>query len=200
MILYGAGGHAKVIQSCLEACGVTLSGLFDDDPSVRSFGEMKVLGTYNRDLLRNEDIIISVGDNRIRKKLAEKVEHGFGIVVHPSSITDKTVIIGKGSFLFHNAVIQRDVTIGRHVIINTSASVDHDCSLKDFVHIAPNATLCGVVEIGEGSIIGAGSVVHPGIKIGKWCTIGAGAAVFRDVPDNSVVIGNPGKILKKNRK
>jgi len=94
-------------------------------------------------------------------------------------------------------VVNIDSRIGRHVITSTTASIDHDCYIRDFSHIAPKATLCGNVEIGYGTLVGAGSIIHPGIKIGEWCTIGIGTTVMRDVPDFSVVIGNPGRILKK---
>lgn len=68
--------------------------------------------------------------------------------------------------------------------------------LGDFVHISPNAALSENVEIGEGSHIGVGASVIQGVKIGKWCTVGAGAAIINDVPDYSVVVGVPGRIIK----
>ena len=89
--------------------------------------------------------------------------------------------------------IEADTLIGKHCIINTFSSINHECRIGDFVHISPNATLCGGVEVGEGSWIGAGAVVIQGIKIGKNCMIGAGAVVIRDVPDGTTVAGNPAK-------
>jgi len=70
--------------------------------------------------------------------------------------------------------------------------------IEDFVHISPNSALAGGVEIGEGSQIGIGASVIQGIKVGKWCVIGAGAVIINDIPDYSVVVGNPGRIIKKN--
>ena len=74
--------------------------------------------------------------------------------------------------------------------------MEHDCIVSDFVHIAPKATLCGNVRIGEGTHVGAGSTIIQGIKVGKWATIGAGAVVINDVPDYAIVVGVPGKIVK----
>jgi acetyltransferase-like isoleucine patch superfamily enzyme len=47
------------------------------------------------------------------------------------------------------------------------------------------------VEIGDFTMVGAGSVILPGLNIGKNCIVGAGAIVTKNIPDNTVVIGNP---------
>jgi sugar O-acyltransferase (sialic acid O-acetyltransferase NeuD family) len=95
------------------------------------------------------------------------------------------------------AIIQASSVVGKHCIINTGASVDHDCNIADFVHISPHATLCGDVTVGEGSWIAAGATIIPGVKIGKWCVIGAGSVVTKDIPDYSLAAGNRCKIIKK---
>ena len=95
------------------------------------------------------------------------------------------------------AIVQSCVQVGKHSIINTGASVDHDCVLGDFVHVSPHATLCGNVSVGEGTWIGAGAVVIPGICIGKNCIIGAGSVVVKDLPDGVKAYGNPCKIVEE---
>ena len=94
------------------------------------------------------------------------------------------------------AIIQSCANIGKHCIINTGASIDHDCQIEDFVHISPGSVLCGNVTIGEGSWIGAGSTIIPGVKIGKWSIIGAGSIVTKDIPDKVLAYGNNCKIIK----
>ena len=59
------------------------------------------------------------------------------------------------------------------------------------MHIAPGATLCGCVNIGDYTMIGAGAVILPRLSIGKDCVVGAGAVVTKDIPNNTVVTGNP---------
>ncbi|WP_291857863.1 acetyltransferase [Marinilabilia sp.] len=194
-ILYGGSGHAKVIAECIKANEGCVVGIFDDNPNLDCFGEIPFFGTYNPENHTNP-MIVSIGDNKIRKKIVEKVKKEFGRIQHPSACVSPSVKIGEGTVVFHNSIIQVDSLIGRHVIINSGASVDHECEVGDFVHISPHATLCGNVKVAEGTQIGAGAVILPGITIGHGATIGAGAVIIRDVPDFAIVVGNPGRIIR----
>lgn len=199
MYLFGASGHAKVIMDILLSQGIKTTAFYDEDDSKKELWNIPVIGKpadFNND---GTDCIISIGNNTLRKKVAEQISHAnFGKAIHVSCVLGSNITINEGSVLMPASVINADSSIGKHVIINTAAGVDHDCKIGDFVHIAPNASLCGGVEVGEGTLIGAGATVIPLIKIGKWCTIGAGAVVTSDVPDHSVVVGNPARIIKRN--
>jgi len=199
MYLYGASGHAKVIIDSLKASGKQVSGLFDDNPDVKQLLEYSVFGPFDQIRLGDEELIISVGLNDIRKKIVERlpVNIRYGNAIHPSAIISEYVFLGVGNVVMQGAIVQSSVSIGNHCIINTAATVDHDCIIEDFVHISPNATLCGAVSVGEGSQVGAGAVVIPGIKIGKWSLVAAGAVVIKDVPDNVLVLGNPASVVKR---
>lgn len=199
MYLYGASGHAKVIIDSLKASGIPVSGLFDDNPDVKILLDYTVFGSFDREQLGSEELIISIGINKIRKKITEKLPSDihYGRAIHPSAIISEYASIDKGTVVMQGAVIQSSVKIGKHCIINTTASVDHDCVIEDFTHISPNATLCGAVSVGEGCQVGAGAVVIPGIRIGKWSLVAAGAVVMKDVPDNVLVLGNPARVVKK---
>ena len=196
MLLYGASGHGKVIIDCLESQGLEIIGIFDDDANKVELLNYQVIGKYNAEMFSNEKLIISIGDNQIRKKVSEIIKHKFGSAIHISSTVSKHVEIGEGTVVFHKAVLQSSTKVGKHVIINTAASIDHDCVIDNFAHISPNATLCGNVKIGEGTHIGAGAVIIPNRTIGKWCLIGAGTVVTKDVADYSVVVGNPARKIK----
>lgn len=193
VFLYGASGHAKVIIDILEAQGKNVSGFIDDNQSLNNFRGLRVY----HDAKDIRPILISIGDNKTRKIVADKLtETSFEIAIHPSAIISQRSYIGYGTVVAQGAVIQADTVVGKHCIINTGATLDHDCKIQDFVHISPNATLCGNVNIGEGSWIGAGVTIIPGVKIGNWSRIGAGAVVLKDVSDNAVVAGVPAKLLK----
>ncbi|WP_079242916.1 acetyltransferase [Chryseobacterium indologenes] len=195
MYLFGASGHGKVIADIAAANDIKIKAFIDQDVTKKECYGFPVLNTLPDD---KEKLIISIGNNLTRKKIAEQIKSEMGTLVHPKSIISGSVKIEEGTVIMGGVVINADTTIGKHCIINTNASVDHDCVVEDFVHISPNSALAGGVEVGEGSQVGIGASVIQGIKIGKWCVIGAGAVIINDIPDYSVVVGNPGRIIKKN--
>mgnify|MGYP003643344906 CR=1 FL=1 len=178
--IYGKGGHARVVA----------------DAIVNHNKNPHFVEDYNDDDFDNtlmDPWVIAIGNNEDRKKIANKLKgKEFKTVIQHTAICGMTP--GEGSQILHGVVIQVGTKIGKHCIINTAASIDHDCVLGDFTFIGPNATLCGGVEIGEGTFIGAGTVILPYIKIGKDCMIGAGSVVTKDMPDNITAYGNPAKI------
>ncbi len=196
MILYGASGHAKVILDCLKSQGKAVTCFIDDNPDKLEFLGLKVKRSDNIPV--DDEIILSIGDNRIRKKIANLISIKFGVAIHSSAIVASNVEIGEGSVVFHGAILQPEVQVSKHCIINTGVKIDHECKIKDFVHIAPGSILCGDVTIGEGSFVGAGAVIKQCISIGKNVIRGAGAVVLDHVPDNCTVVGNPAKIIKTN--
>ncbi len=196
MILYGGSGHAKVILDCLEARGGLVQGIFDNNHDLKELMGVPVVGQYRPHLFPDQPLIIAIGNNRIRLQIAPMIRHRFGTAIHPSAQVSRSATVGEGSVVFHNAVVQAGASVGKHCIINTAASIDHDCRLEDFVHISPNAALCGSVQVGEGTQIGTGASVIPGVRIGKWCVIGAGAVVTSNIPDFSVAVGIPARVIK----
>jgi len=196
VLLYGASGHAKVICSILESIDVIVYSIFDDNNNIYTLNNYKVINGYDVNYEPHLSMLISIGDNYTRKRISEIVTHSFYTAIHSSSIIDDISKVGLGSAIFHSVTIQRDTIIGKHCIINTNSTVDHDCIINDFVHISPSVTLCGNVKIGEGTHVGAGATIIPNIRIGKWCVIGAGAVITKDIPDYSLVVGIPGKIIK----
>lgn len=201
--LYGAGGHSQVIKDVAECIGYDIVEIFDDYPNNNIHWNPDLVKTsllsQSKFPHKGAPFIIAIGDNKTRALLSQKIKSVFETVVHPSATVSKSSTIGAGTVVYAGVIIQPNTVIGKHVIVNTSASIDHDNCIGDFVHIAPKVALTGHVEVGEGSFVGAGSVVIPKIKIGKWCTIGAGTVVIKDVPDYAVVVGNPGKIIKYNK-
>jgi sugar O-acyltransferase (sialic acid O-acetyltransferase NeuD family) len=195
IILIGGGQHGRVVFDSLIAQGADVIALFDPRYTGDFFG-VPHRGDYDPSFEPEAHVIVAIGDNVSRKRIADSVEHLFGNTIHPSAVLSPVATLGHGNMILQGAIIQSMARIGNHVILNTGAQVDHDCVVGDFVHIAPKAVLCGRVEIGEGTMIGAGATITPGTKVGAWAMIGAGAVIIRDVPDYAVVVGNPGRVIK----
>ncbi len=205
LIVFGAGGHAKVVIDAIEQQGsYDIAGLLDDDPKhadKRFFG-YPVLGT-RADLpaLLSAQLchaIVTIGDNASRAAVAAHLaQQGwrFASAVHPRAYVARGVEIGPGCVVMAGCVVNADASLGAHVIINTGATVDHDCRIGDAVHIAPGCHLCGGVSVGSGSLLGAGASVTPGVNIGRNAIIGAGSTVIRDVADEARVSGSPARPL-----
>lgn len=199
MHIIGASGHAKVIVDILKLNKLDISGVWDDNEELVSFLGFPLSGNvraFNKSTAKS--VIIAIGNNKIRKRIAGGITVACGIAVHPKSVVSSTVILKEGTVVMPNATINADCKIGRHVIINTNASVDHECQIGDFVHISPQAAIAGNVSVAEGTQIGIGACVIQGVNIGKWATIGAGTVILKDVPDYAVVVGNPGRIINSS--
>ena len=198
MIIYGASGHSKVIIDIIRSGRHgTIDYIIDDNLEIRSLLGLPVLHKLPED--ENQEIVYAIGNNRIRKKLSEKYPvKPVKALIHNSAIISEYAEIMDGSVVMAKAVVNASAEVGEHCILNTSCIIEHDVMIGNFAHISPGTVITGGVRIGEGTQIGAGAAVIPGIKIGKWATIGAGAVVINDIPDNAVVVGNPGKIIKYN--
>lgn len=198
MILYGAGGHAKDVFDCLQSQGLELECIFDDDIKKETFLDLQIKHNYAFDFQKDQKLIISIGDNKVRFELIRsKIRHHLGIVRHKTSYVAEGVRIGEGTVVLARAILQPESQIGKNSIVNAGAIIEHDCKVGDFVHVGPGAVICGNVRIGEGTFIGANATILPGVSIGKWATVGAGSVVLKDVADDARVVGNPARLISR---
>lgn len=190
LIIIGAGGHAKVIADMALKLNYNILGFLDDNQTGEVLG-YPILGKVCEAVNYSALYVIAIGNNVIRKKIAEQYKIEYVTLIHPSAQIGLEVEIGKGTIVMTNAVINSNSRIGNHSIINTAAIVEHDNIIGDYVHISPNATLCGTVKIGDGAHIGAGAVVKNNITIAENVTVGIGAAVVKNIEESGVYIGVP---------
>lgn len=204
LLLIGAGGHAKVVidavYSMIPSCQIVLR---DQDPSKSGH---HLINNIIIKLMQNwsglpENYHVSIGNNNSRRALnlaAQAQGKKSYTVIHSDALVSPSAHIASGSFIAARSVVSVDATIAEACIINHAAIVDHDCRIGAYCHIAPNVTLGGEVQIGDGSLIGASATVLPGVKLGANVVIGAGAVILSDVPDNQVVVGVPGRCISVN--
>lgn len=198
LIIIGASGHGKVVADVARNCGYTEIVFLDNDPSISSCAGYPVLGRDELIEGLDGDVFIAIGKADIRRKLMNRYEgRNFPILIHPSAIVAENVSIGVGTVVMAGAVINPGAAIGKGCIINTSSSIDHDCVIQDFVHVAVGAHLCGTVNVGEGTWIGAGTTVSNNVNICGGCMVGAGAVVIHDIKEKGTYIGVPAKQMCK---
>jgi sugar O-acyltransferase (sialic acid O-acetyltransferase NeuD family) len=206
-IIWGATGQAKVVRPILEAGGRRIIALFDNDPNRDSpFADVPIVGDWTEFLLWQEkaercSFVVAIGGERRgfdRVRISRDVEN-FGFVpvevVHQRSWVAASAQLGKGCQIMALAGVGEHAVIGDYCIVNTNATIDHDCRLSEGVHVMPGATIAGEVEIDRFATIGANATVLPRLKIGSGAVVGAGAVVTRSVPDGMTVVGNPAKAI-----
>ena len=194
-LIWGAGGHGRVVRDVLLACGDEVAGFIDRSPN-------PVLPIVSESSVDDERlplgataIAFGLGDNETRLAAFERVERRVlcPARIHPSAVVGSGVQIGRGTIVMAGAILSADAKIGRAVIVNTAAVVEHDCVAGDGVHVSPGAVLCGGVQVGRLAWIGAGAVITPGVVIGEGAVVGAGSTVIDNVPAGATVAGSPAR-------
>ena len=171
IILIGNGGHSKVIKDIIdESPDYTVVGFLDNKFSSYEEDGNCFYDNLDNIQLYSEDyyFCLAIGNNVIRYKLFKEMQlhkNRFPSLIHSTASVSQSAQIG----------------------------FEHDNFIEDYVHISPNATLAGNVEIGKRSHIAIGASVLPQIKIGSDCIVGAGATVINNVNDKQTVVGTPAK-------
>lgn len=210
IVLIGGGGHSLVVmETCLQL-GLSIAGVYDDDPRcVATTQTLCNISDSPRSIPRLGDLsevqqcdsgyrwIISLGNLQQRAALIEKLAplqaKPVDAIVHPSAYVSPSATIECGSFISPGAIVHSCAHIGPHAIVNTRAVVEHECSIGTNVHIAPGSVLGGRVRVGYHTLIGLNSTILPNTVIGHNCIVGAGAVVIHDVSDRHQIVGVPGK-------
>ena len=208
LIIWGATGQSIVIEEFLSK-DYSIEAIFDNNKRVKSpFKNVNIF--YGKKgfekWLKNKKgkfyfiVAIGGGFGEDREKISNYLKKNNLIqisAINKTSNIATNVKLGKGVQILMGVNVGSRCKIDNNVILNTSASIDHECILSKGVHVGPGAKLAGSIFVGKYTQIGTGAIILPFLKIGKNCVIGAGSVVTKDVPDFSIVYGNPAKIKGK---
>lgn len=206
LILVGGGGHCKSVIEAAESTGARIAGILDTAENVGK----KVLG-YNiigtDDLIPEwvdrADFLVTVGhikDASVRIKLHHKIRTAGGhlaTLVASTAHVSKYAVIGEGSVIMHQAMVNADAKIGMGCIINTFANIEHDAVIGDYCHISTGAMVNGNCVVGEGTFLGSQSVMVNGVSVTGGCVIAAGAMVRKNILRKGVYSDNPAMLKIK---
>lgn len=201
LVLFGAGGHARVVLDAARAAGMRVDWVIDDDPHDSALDGVPVVGASDERWmgLGAFRFVVTIGRNPSRAEVFARLESRGGTavsVVHPAAVISPGAGLGSGTVVMAGVVVNAGARVGKNCILNTGCSIDHECLLGDHVHVCPGVHVAGRVSVGTGTMLGIGSCVTQCLTIGAWTTVGAGAVVVRDVPGGVVVYGNPARVRR----
>lgn len=116
--------------------------------------------------------------------------HMYGVVIEKDVTIRAYVTIDRG--------VSRDTIIGEGTRVDHHSHLAHGCIIGKHNTLANGCIIEGSCEIGDYNTFGAGVIVQTKVKVGNNCIFGSGTVVTKDVEDNSVIVGNPGRLLRKN--
>jgi sugar O-acyltransferase (sialic acid O-acetyltransferase NeuD family) len=189
IILIGGGGHCKSAIDVIEQEGrFEIAGIVDKPEFLGSnILGYSVIGN-DSDLAnlvkKYQYALVTVGQIKspsLKIKLFNlAVEAGFILpsVVSPKAYVSKHAMVGKGTIIMHDVLINANTQIGENCIINSKALIEHDCSISNHCHISTSATINGGVVVKPGCFIGSGVTTKESIIIGENSFIKAGSLVI----------------------
>ena len=194
LIIIGKGGQGRVIHDIAVKLGYKNIFFLDDKPSddENHIGKVSDAELY----IKDSEFIVGIGDSAIRKKIFHFIDNlGAKIIslIHPSAVIGENVTIGRGVAIMAGAVVNCGSEIHDGAIINTCASVDHDCVVGKFSHVSVGAHLAGTVLLGEEVYIWSGAIISNNINISDGVIVGAGAVVIRHINKKGVYVGVPAR-------
>ena len=182
-----------------------LLGFIDDNDDIQGsningyqvLGKLSSLEKYNKEIY----VVCAIANYKIKKMIIQKLKKNTNIkyatLIHPSTKLNNTVEIGEGCIVYQNVILTSNISIGNHVIISPRCGIGHDAKVEDYCSLLWNVSVSGNVLIKEGVLLGSASTIIQGLTIGEGSILGAGTVVIRDIEDNVTAVGNPARVLKK---
>ncbi|ASB50953.1 PglD-related sugar-binding protein [Alkalitalea saponilacus] len=205
--ILGVGHNTEVYIDLAESCGYSIGGLYhyNDERTGDKIHGFQILDStdnlFKKATLEGMAFALSMGDNKIRAALANKIRSKGGLIptiIHPTAVVSKYAEIAYGVVIHANAVIQAGVKIGNYTVVSYNASVTHtstvsdSCYLAAYAHVGALTIIHANVLLGQAAITVSGKVAY----IGENSIIGAGSVVTKNVEANCVVAGNPARVIK----
>lgn len=209
LVLFGAGSQVYVLDEIIRKQNLYIAAIFNDsDPNHRmEFPAEVIVGQQKiREWIKRSGTelryAISIGNHHGNARVKRhQLLQELGLIPahlqHETAFVSRDAVIGSACQLLAFSFVGAKARLGEAVIINTKASVDHECILQDGVHVGPGATIAGRVTIGRNTFVGSGATICPDLHIVDNCIIGAGAVVVSNLTIPATYVGVPARRLMK---
>lgn len=206
--IFGAGAQGRTVLDILLAAGIYNQVSFiDDAPELEGssingapvFGSLAKLIAAAKGSDNFYGLVVALGRPWLRESVAKQIEEGglsFITAVHPLAYVAASATVGEGNMIAAQSAVNSNARLGNHIIVNTSAVIEHDDVIADFATVCPGVQLGGRVSLGKGAFIGTGAIVLPRLKIGEGAVVGAGSLVTHDVAPYTLVYGSPARLVR----
>lgn len=213
LIILGGRGIGMIAASVANDLGIyKILGFLNDfvpiGEKVGKYDGYNVIGTSTDvyKYLEDDEVYFFIGyvGMKSEKEVYEKItslnipRNRFATLIHPTAIIPKGFCsIGNGVLMAPLAQLSPDTTIEDNCILLPNSFLGHDSTMKRFSHITANSVVGGNVNLGKGAHVGTNATIRENVKIGDFSLVGSGSVVLNDVPESSIVVGNPAKLLKR---
>ncbi|SFF46442.1 NeuD/PglB/VioB family sugar acetyltransferase [Sunxiuqinia elliptica] len=213
LVILGGRGIGMIAASVANDLGTyDVIGFLNDfvpiGEKVGKYNGYKVIGKSNdaKKYLDDENVFFFIGyvGMQNEKEIFEKItsleipSNRFATLIHPTAIIPKGFCsIGNGVLMAPLTQLSPDTTVEDNCILLPNSFLGHDSTMKRFSHITANSVIGGNVTLGKGAHVGTNATIRENVVIGDFALVGSGSVVLNDVPENSIVVGNPAKILRR---
>ena len=141
------------------------------------------------------DCIVAVSYRSMNRSRQQKCEEargkGYRLISHvsPRATVSPDAVIGDNCMVCEHNVLQPYVRLGDGVMMGDGNHIGHHTAVGSYAFITSHVVICGSVDVGERSFLGANSTVRDRVNLGEECVVGAGALILRDAPARSVYVG-----------
>lgn len=192
--IIGAGGFAREIACCISE-KITF---FVNDELIHNFPKAVPLSRFNH---QEYLTVVAIGNSALRKKVVEDIlpkETKYFTFIHPSAqILDSNIVIGEGTVVCANSILTTNVKIGKHCHLNLATTIGHDTVIGDYFTTAPGVHVSGNCIIEDCVYLGTNSSIREKIKINKNVTVGLNSGIVKDIFEEGIFVGTPGKRIEK---
>jgi sugar O-acyltransferase (sialic acid O-acetyltransferase NeuD family) len=209
IVIIGGGNQAHYTIDIIEKEGkYNIVGIIDSIHEVGSdrFG-YKILGRQEdiAEIITKYQIqggLITIGDNWIRHIVSNQIlnlvpNFEFINAIHPSVIIGNNVKLGVGITAMAGVIFNPKSEIGNFTFFATGAQIEHDCIISDFASVSAGSVIGGYVKLGKFSALTLGVTVLDRLEIGENTVVGAGSLVLKSLPSDVLAYGNPANIIRK---